>query len=693
MSRCVAIEVPVTSAGERVALWGLFLGRWIGTTCFALRVAFEDEAGWKEVAIDFQNHPDPLLYLDRVTQALASSGQDPIREGAALLLAGEPAGPAETEASGWMLHWAGEVRLLARSDRMPPEALTRMADHFATLVRSWRQAVQEGKGLAVTRLSWLSPLQRERLLAWSGSEGYFPDGVGIHHLVSETARRSPDAIAVEGADGRTLSYRQLERRANGLAGLLRARGVGPDLLVGLCVERSPEMVIGLLAILKAGGAYVPLDPAYPQERLAFMFSEIETPLVLTRRSLVGQLPLEPHRALCVEEVTLEAEEAPPDVCFTAQRTAYVIFTSGSTGQPKGILLAHRGLCNLIHQSNRWFGMRPESRVLQFASPGFDVAVWEIFMALMAGATLVLAGGHTLFTLLEIPRTLKERRITLAMLPPSLLTVLAAEGLEGVSTLIAVGERCTNANVRRWAPGRAFFNGYGPAEGTVTATAHLTDVEEPELPLGPCIGRPLENVRVYLLDEFLQPVPVGVVGEIHLGGPCVAKGYLKRPELTRRKFIPDPFGEPGERLFRSGDLGRYLPDGRIEFLGRADLQVKIRGFRVELEEIETLLAREPGVQGAVVILRKRPGGGDVLVAYVVPARTGFPGGLQLVQAVTRQLPAYMAPTAVVCLDAFPLNPNGKIDRNALPPPEKEDWVVPKTSESGPSSWMSSFMQGV
>jgi amino acid adenylation domain-containing protein len=447
--------------------------------------------------------------------------------------------------------------------------------------------------------------------------GKFKD-VASHQLFEFQVKRTPDAVAVV-FEGEHLTYQELNHRANQLAHYLRTLGVGPEVLVGICMKRPLEMIVGLLGILKAGGAYVPLDPAYPQERLAFMLQDAQTPVLLTQKRLMSLLPEHGAKVVCLDAdwkaIALESEENP--VCgVTPDNLAYVIYTSGSTGKPKGVLVAHRSLCNLAKVQVKSFDVQPKSRVLQFASLSFDASVSEVFITLVAGATLILSTRDSLLLGPALIQLLREQAITHVTLPPSVLAVLPAEELPALRTMIVAGEACPSDLVALWAPGRRFFNAYGPTEATVCATiAECTDSSQ-KLP----IGYPITNTQVYLLDAQQQPIPVGVPGEIHLGGVGLARGYLNQPHLTAEKFIPNPYSdEPGVRLYKTGDLARYLPSGQLEFLGRLDQQVKIRGFRIELGEIEAVLSQHPEVQQTVVMVREDIPGNKRLVAYVVPAK--------------------------------------------------------------------------
>jgi len=438
-----------------------------------------------------------------------------------------------------------------------------------------------------------------------------------HQLFESQVEQTPDAVAVV-FEEEQLTYQELNHRANQLAHHLRHLGVGPEVLVGICVERSLEMVTSILGILKAGAAYVPLDPAYPKERLAFMLEDAQTPVLLTQKRLVPVVPEHSAKVVCLDTdwdaIALESEENPVSGA-TPNNLAYVIYTSGSTGKPKGVLVAHRSLCNLVKAQLKDFDVQPDSCVLQFASSSFDASVSEVFMTLVTGATLVLSARDSLLPGPALIRLLREQAITHVTLPPSVLAVLPVEELPRLRTMIVAGEACPSDLVALWVPGRRFFNAYGPTEATVCTTiAECTDSRQ-KLP----IGYPIANTQVYLLDAQLQPVPIGVPGEIHIGGIGLARGYLNQPQLTAEKFIPNPYSEePGARLYKTGDLARYLPDGQLEFLGRLDQQVKIRGFRIELGEIEAVLNQHPQVQQTVVMVREDIAGNKCLVAYVVPA---------------------------------------------------------------------------
>ncbi|MBD2015192.1 amino acid adenylation domain-containing protein [Microcoleus sp. FACHB-53] len=510
----------------------------------------------------------------------------------------------------------------------------------------------------------LTDTEKHKLLVeWNETTSDYPQDKCIHELFEATVERTPEAVAVV-FEGEQLTYRELNARANQLAHYLQALGVGPEVLVGICVERSLEMIVGLLGILKAGGAYVPLDPAYPFERLGFMLEDSSVPVLLTQSKLIEKLPPHSARVVCLDsdwkEIDFYSKENPSS-CVTPDNLAYVIYTSGSTGKPKGVLLAHSGICNLAISTIQLFDVQPKSRILQFASFSFDVSVGEVVMALVSGATLVLAKQSSLMPGSALIELCKSCAITTVALPPTVLAVLPAEEFPALQTIIATGEACNTNLVARWAPGRRFFNAYGPTEATVWATVALCSDASQK----PSIGHPIANTKIYILDTENQPVPIGVPGELHIGGVGLARGYLNRPDLTEQKFIPNPFSdESGSRLYKTGDLARYLPDGNIEYLGRIDNQVKIRGFRIELGEIEAVLSQHPAVLETVVVARQDVSDRKYLAAYIVPRDSGVISRNDLRSFLKEKLPVHMIPGVFVMLDALPLTPNGKVDRQAL-----------------------------
>jgi amino acid adenylation domain-containing protein len=496
---------------------------------------------------------------------------------------------------------------------------------------------------------FLDNSERQKVLVeWNETARHFPHDKCFQQLFEDQVERTPNAEAVVFGEQK-LSYRQLNSRANRLARHLRSLGVGPETLVGISVERSIEMVVAILGILKAGGAFVPLDPAYPRDRLAFMIDDSGIQVLLTQERLV--------EALDSSDDSYSDQNL--DIHTTPQNAAYVIYTSGSTGTPKGVVIAHRGLCNLATAQIRAFNVQQSSRVLQFAALSFDASVTEFAMALLCGATLVIAPREDLMPGERLITLLRDQEITTVTFPPSVLALLPNESFPALRTIVVAGEACGAELVERWAvDGRLFCNAYGPTENTVCISIAECAPDGRK----PTIGRALANVQVYVLDENMRPAPLGVPGEIYAGGEGLARAYLNRPDLTATRFVPNPYSTvPGARLYRTGDHGRYLPDGQLEFLGRVDQQVKLRGFRIELGEIEAVLCRHDAVRDAIVVAHEQR-----LVAYVV----GEAETSQLRNYLQERLPDYMLPGAWVKLDALPLSVNGKVDRKALPAPDSQ-----------------------
>jgi surfactin family lipopeptide synthetase A len=526
--------------------------------------------------------------------------------------------------------------------------------------------------------------QRRLLVELNETTTAFSEEKCVHQLFEEQVERAPDAIAVR-LGSEELSYRELNLRANKLARYLREMGVSPERVVGIFMDRSFEMLVGLLAVLKAGGAYLPLDPEYPPERIGFMIEDSQTRVVLTQNCLLHCLPDTAARMICLDAecsaFSLESGEnlqprAMPD------NLAYVIYTSGSTGRPKGVLVAHHGVTNMIEASGRLFQVNSDSRILQNASLSFDASVLEIFMALLGGATLYLAGRGAVASGTELAQLLRDRFITTIAITPSQLDTIPDGEYPALQSIIVGGEACSAATAARWSGGRRLFNAYAPTEATVYATAaQYVEVEGRIPPL----GWPISNMQVYLLDPHLQPVPIGITGEIYISGIGLARGYLNRPRLTAKRFVPNPFSRmPGARLYKTGDLARFVAGGAIEFAGRADEQVKVRGFRIELGEIETVLGRHLGVREAVVVARVDSLGGKRLIAYVVAREERPPTTSEMRDYLKRTLPEYMVPSSFVVLETLPLTATGKVDRNALPAPEQarpeltQAYVAPRTA---------------
>jgi amino acid adenylation domain-containing protein len=519
------------------------------------------------------------------------------------------------------------------------------------------------------------------LVEWNNTTVDYPQHLCIHELFAAQVEKTPDNIAVV-FDGQKLTYQELNHQANKVAHYLQSLGVGTEVLVGISVERSLEMIVGLLGILKAGAAYLPLDPTYPKERLSFMLSDSQVQVLLTQQKFVESFADSGAKTVCLDQdwelITRQNQENPTsDV--TAENLAYVIYTSGSTGTPKGVMIQHRGVCNLAQAQVKLFGVNQNSRVLQFASFSFDASVWEIVMALCSGASLYLGNQDSLRPGIDLIRFLRQQSITHATLPPTALAALPKEELPNLQTLIVAGEACNPKLIAQWSKERRFFNAYGPTESTVCATVAECTFGETQ----PTIGRAIANIQIYILDHNLQPVPIGVPGELYIGGDGLARGYLNRPELTKEKFISNPFKKTeGSRLYKTGELARYLPDGNIEFLGRVDNQVKIRGFRIELDEIEKLLIQHPDVKQAAVIAREDIPGDKRLLAYVVLNQKPEAIVTTLKNLLQENLPQYMIPGVFVVLDSLPLTPNGKVDRQNLPvcdrtrPDLEESFVAPR-----------------
>ncbi|MBD2601502.1 MULTISPECIES: hybrid non-ribosomal peptide synthetase/type I polyketide synthase [Microcystis] len=574
------------------------------------------------------------------------------------------------------------------TDLFEDETIQRWLGHFQTLL----EAVINDPRQNLRELPLLSPAERQQLLVdWNDTKTDYPQDLCIHQLFEAQVERTPDAIAVV-FENQHLTYTELNCRANQLAHYLQTLGVGPEVLVGILVERSLEMIVGLLGILKAGGAYVPLDPDYPIERLQFMLEDSQVSFLITQRSLLAVLPPSQANVICLDEIEEQVSQYPQDNLqngLTIASLANVIYTSGSTGKPKGVMVEHKGLVNLALAQIQRFGVNHKSRVLQFASFSFDACISEILMTFGSGATLCLAPKDDLLPGQPLIEQLVKNGITHVTLPPSALAVLPKELLPNLQTLIVAGEACPLDLVKQWSVGRNFFNAYGPTETSVCASIGQCYQDD----LKVTIGKAIANAQIYILDSYLQPLPIGVVGELHIGGVGLARGYLNRPELTAEKFIANPFasldppltpldkgGEQPSKLYKTGDLARYLPDGNIEYLGRIDNQVKIRGFRIELGEIEAALLSHPQVREAVVLVNESDRPEDrALVAYVVlndPACTTQ----SLREFVKRQLPDYMIPAYWLVLENLPLTNNGKIDRRALPLPNPElhrsvDYVAP------------------
>ncbi|MFG2169734.1 amino acid adenylation domain-containing protein, partial [Micromonospora chersina] len=536
------------------------------------------------------------------------------------------------------------------------ETVRRFAAHLMTLLA----AVAADPDQPLSSLPLLTGTERAALAAWNDTA--LPgEPRPAHQVFADLAARQPDAPAVVG-DGRQVSYSDLDAAANRLARHLRGLGIGAETVVGLCLNRGPELITAMLAVWKAGAAYLPLDPAYPTDRLAYMLTDSRAALLISTGEILDDLPAGRIRTLTIDDPAIARQDGTASaVTVHPEQAAYLIYTSGSTGRPKGVTVPHRGLSNLVTALRQLTGTGPGATTLQFASPSFDASVWEIAMALTSGATLAVACGDEQNDPALLAGLLREHAVSVVTLPPSLVRSLTADHLATVTTLITAGERLDPALAREWAPRLELINAYGPTETTVCATAgHVPPADS----AAPPIGRPIANTTAHLLDRDLNPVPVGVTGELFVGGSSLARGYRGRPAMTAAAFIPNPLTADGSRLYRTGDLARRLPDGRLEYLGRADRQIKVRGRRIEPAEIETALGTHPEVDAAVVTAY-----GERLIAYVV-CGDGMPPAATLRRYLGRTLPDFLIPELFIELAELPLNPNGKIDRSALPEPEAD-----------------------
>ncbi|MGK7894453.1 MAG: amino acid adenylation domain-containing protein, partial [Xenococcus sp. (in: cyanobacteria)] len=582
------------------------------------------------------------------------------------------------------------------TDLFDATTIQRLEGHFQTLL----QAIVAHPEAEVGKLPLLTEAELHQLLVeWNDTKVDYPQDKCIHELFEEQVAKTPDAVAVV-FEEEQLTYQELNNRANQLAHYLQKLGVGPEVLVGICVERSLEMIVGLLGILKAGGAYVPIDPSYPPERLAYLLSDSEISILLTQNKLVSELPENEAQVICLErdwQVIINENEDNLINEIKPNNLAYVIYTSGSTGKPKGVMIEHKSLVNFTSTVKEEYGIISTDRILQFASISFDAAAEEIYPCLTCGATLVLRTDEMLSSTEIFLEKCRDSRLTVLDLPTAYwhqLTVdLVTKKLmlpKLLRLVIIGGEAALLERIAMWqtyiGDHLILLNTYGPTETTVVATKYQipTTVSTETTLFQVPIGNPIANIETYILDHSEQLVPIGIPGELHIAGIGLARGYLNLPELTMEKFIPNPFSKKEEaRLYKTGDLVRYLPEGNIEFLGRIDNQVKIRGFRIELGEIESVLTQHPDIREAVVLAREDQPGNKRLVSYIVLKETQD-NLSQIEDFLKEKLPDYMIPSAFVCLESMPLTPNGKVDRHALPAPDTfqrrltEDLILPRDS---------------
>jgi amino acid adenylation domain-containing protein len=627
-----------------------------------------------QVLFAFQSTPQPTLELSELSVSSFEIDSNTSKFDLTLIVREKPEGLCTFEYS----------KSLFNVDRVQ-----RMARHLQVLLES----VVREPNQRLSELPILTAEERHQVLdEWNNVEEEFPRDRCIQELFEEQVEQTPnaDAVAFEGA---SLSYAELNRQANRLAHYLRGLGVVPDTRVAICVERGFEMMVALLAVLKAGGAYVPLDPTYPVARLNYMLEDSASTLLLTQGQTTRMLK-RLNQSLPVIDLQNDSPnwanepDSNPDRADAGLHPAnlvYVIYTSGSMGKPKGVMVEHRALAQHCWLMRAHYRLNADDRVLQFASVSFDASVEQMFCTWLAGAELILLSTGRL-TPEQLWSEVRRHRVSVANFPPAYWQLLLdfigndnTEGLTPLRALILGGEALTAhlaEQTRKALPGAAFFNAYGPTESVITSTLfavpHGYRADRATVP----IGRSVANTRVYILDPHRQPVPIGVTGELYIGGGRLARGYLNQPDMTAERFLPDPFrADPDARMYRTGDLARYLPDGNIEYLGRTDHQVKIRGFRIELGEIEAVLTEHAGIQKAVVVARENTEGDRQLVAYVVPVAPHSASALpDLRSSLMEKLPEHMIPSAFVILGNLPVTPNGKLDRKALPVPEADAYVV-------------------
>jgi amino acid adenylation domain-containing protein len=524
---------------------------------------------------------------------------------------------------------------------------------------------------ASQRFVTLSEVEQHQLAAWNETTEIYPHDLLIPQLIARQARLVPDATAVVDGNNR-MNYAELNHHANQLAHHLLSLGAQPGTIIGLCVERSCDLVVGLLGILKASSAYLPIDTTFPTERITFMLADSQAQIVVTQQAFADKFSGVTSCLICLDADAGILASLPihdPACAAMPDDLAYVVYTSGSTGRPKGVMITHKSVLNLAYWHRHAFGITTSDRASQLASPAFDAAGWELWPYLSAGASVFVVDEDTRFSAILLRDWLIANQITVSFLPTSLAEriielewpahVVLRYLLTGADTLHAYPPPSLPFSL---------VNNYGPSEATVLVTSAVIP-PNPQADTPPPLGRAIANTQIYLLDEHLYPVPIGVTGEICIGGVGLARGYLHRPDLTGERFVPNPFAvAPGERLYRTGDLARFLPDGQLAFAGRIDNQIKIRGYRIEPDEISSVLNQQPVIQASIVVSREETRDEKYLVAYVVPVpgMALSPGDLRA--ALATHLPDYMIPAIFVQLDAMPTTPNGKIDRRQLPVPD-------------------------
>lgn len=588
-----------------------------------------------------------------------------------------------------------ECRFEYNNDLFDTATILRMQHHFRNLLENFVGHSDQ----RISELTFLTEMERHQLLVkWNNTKKDYADNSCVHQLFEAHAERIPNAIAVVFED-QSFTYQELNHRANQLAHHLRKLGVGPESLVGICMEPSLNMVVGLLGVLKAGGAYVPLDPAYPKERLALMLQDSQMSVLVSQQQVAVSLPEHSARVVCLDrdwsKISRESEKKPDGFDTLSENLAYAIFTSGSTGRPKGVAVAHRAVINVLTHMREQLGLSNLDTLPHVASLSFDISALEIFLPLITGASVAVVRREAAADGSQLMKTLSDSGATVMHATPATWRLLLEAGWRGSDqlTILCGGEALQYELADQLSTrSSSVWNLYGPTETTIYSSSALYRRDFSGRTSTVPIGQPIGNTQIYLLDSRLQPVPVSVTGELYIGGAGLARGYLNRPEVTAEKFIPDPFSsEPGARLYKSGDLARYMPDGKIKYLGRVDHQVKIRGYRIECGEIESALGQHPAVRESVVVAREGSRGDSLssfgtferLVAYVVAAQTSVPSTNELRDFLKQKLPDYMLPSVFVLLDALPLTPNGKVDRRVLPIPDQRRpeletfFVAPRT----------------